>query len=1224
MAGRPPLPLRALRAAIVFALITSVVASGCGEYDPADEGSPSTRIGSTKAALEGPPVPVGPFLNGALPTRTPRDLSTTTWQVIDAFPALSFNQTLVIEPNPSNDRIYVGSRDGNIFSFENMPNVNSAEPFLDLRDRTAVVWDGGFLGLVFHPEFGVPGSPFRNYVYVYYSSHCPLDAARDAVDLSRCYTNYPMGSTGGFFNTYLRLSRFEVPDGELAADPASERVMINLRLYNGSHRGGGMVFDDDGYLIVTIGDQFRYVTAQDIANNLEGGVMRLAVDITDNGDGSWSCPPGSHQPVRTVDTAIADGAPMNITDEVSGLDYCIPDDNPWVDPTGSVFGEYCSLGHRNPHRLAKDFVTGRMWSGEVGESSREEINIIACGNNYGWPFREGLIAGPRAQPSSYIGTLTDPVIDFTRTEANAIIGGYVYRGSKFPELYGKYLVGDYVTSNLWAVTLDENTQTVTKKFLTTFTPGGLATWGQDNDGEVYLGDVYGTNSLYTLDRIGEPIPDPPALLSQTGAFQDLATLEPSAFWVPYGLNQPFWSDSALKWRWIALPNDGNRDSAAEQIGYSAMGNWTYPTGTVLMKHFELAVDENDPSITIPLETRLLAKGDDGAWYGVTYRWRTDQSDADLLTRGESGDYTIQLKDGGTYDQSWYFPSRDDCTRCHIPAAGGALGPRSHQLNGDLTYPSTGLSGNQLITWNQLGMFSPPLDEAAVPGLLRSVSYNDVTAPLEDRARSWLDSNCSSCHRPGGANAGFDARLTTPFENQGLVFGGVRDDLGYPGMTILTPGDPTLSAIYQRSAAVGPVAMPPLAKALVETPAVDILGEWILRVDPSVGQNGVVYDYYETAALSALPNFGTLTPKATGTSSGFDIGVRQRNDDFAFRFHSLLYVDTSGSYTFFTSSDDGSRLYVDGALIVDNDGLHAAQERSGTINVNQGYHTIEVTMFERGGSESLVVNWQGPDTGGLKEPIGAGRLFLQEPSANNDPPSLTDPVSFEDRVGTSVSRTLQGTDPNGDLLYFDAAGLPNGLSIDHTTGEISGSVSTDALGTHIVTASASDANEVSVVSFPWAIIQGGSGAYCGDGNLDAGEACDDGNFINGDGCTTGCVIEFCGDGVVNNNGAEACDPPGTALCDGFCMFRISLCGDGFLTPPEQCEDGNVLDGDGCSAACMLEQSATCGDGVVDAGEQCDDGNLADGDGCASDCSYENGADLTQVGTIIARITTPIGG
>ena len=210
---------------------------------------------------------------------------------------------MVISSNPTDDRLYVGSRNGLIVSFDNQPSAGATETFLDLRDRVAVVWDGGFLGLVFHPDFGDPGSPYNKTFYVYYSSHCPLGTSGDAPDLEACDNGYPRTSTEGFFGTYLRLSRFEVFEDAIVGDPSTEQVLINIRLYNDSHRGGGMTFRDDGYLYVTIGDQFRFDTAQDVVDTLEGGSVRLAVDVTDNGDGTWICPPGSHQPRRTLDTS---------------------------------------------------------------------------------------------------------------------------------------------------------------------------------------------------------------------------------------------------------------------------------------------------------------------------------------------------------------------------------------------------------------------------------------------------------------------------------------------------------------------------------------------------------------------------------------------------------------------------------------------------------------------------------------------------------------------------------------------------------------------------------------------------------------------------------------------------------------------------------------------------------------------------------------------------------
>ena len=193
-----------------------------------------------------------------------------------------------------------------------------------------------------------------------------------------------------------------------------------------------MDFGNDGFLYLAIGDQGRRVTAQDIVSNFEGGVIRIDVDQK---GGNISHPPRRKMGVHT-----------GFSDEFTGVGYYIPNDNPWLDENNGVFEEFVHNGHRNPHRMTKDRATGDFWIGEVGAGSREEINKITNGYNGGWPIYEGNLerqftaCGSNNLPLG-VGTYNPPVIDFLRTEANAIIGGYVYRGSKFPSLYGKYICG---------------------------------------------------------------------------------------------------------------------------------------------------------------------------------------------------------------------------------------------------------------------------------------------------------------------------------------------------------------------------------------------------------------------------------------------------------------------------------------------------------------------------------------------------------------------------------------------------------------------------------------------------------------------------------------------------------------------------------------------------------------------------------------------------------------
>ena len=122
--------------------------------------------------------------------------------------------------------------------------------------------------------------------------------------------------------------------------------------------------------------------------------------------------------------------------------------------------------------------------------------------------------------------------------------------------------------------------------------------------------------------------------------------------------------------------------------------------------------------------------------------------------------------------------------------------------------------------------------------------------------------------------------------------------------------------------------------------------------------GLRYQYYEDH-LSGSPDFEKLTPKASGTVEKFDISARKREQSFGFRFSGSIHVPRPGRYTFFTTSDDGSQLFIDGKLVVDNNGDHAPEQRRGNIELTEGAHGIVVTFFNNGGGHELKVEWRGP-------------------------------------------------------------------------------------------------------------------------------------------------------------------------------------------------------------------------------------------------------------------------
>jgi len=147
-------------------------------------------------------------------------------------------------------------------------------------------------------------------------------------------------------------------------------------------------------------------------------------------------------------------------------------------------------------------------------------------------------------------------------------------------------------------------------------------------------------------------------------------------------------------------------------------------------------------------------------------------------------------------------------------------------------------------------------------------------------------------------------------------------------------------------------------------------------NPPPTSAGLNYEYFEILNLSQLPDFDTLTPIAAGTTANFDLGIRQRDDDFAVRFTGYLSIPTAGNYTFYTESDDGSALYLNDTLVVQNDGIHAPQESAGSIDLIEGLHPITVLFFENEGGELLNVSMEGP---GLTKQAIADDQLLGEPS-----------------------------------------------------------------------------------------------------------------------------------------------------------------------------------------------------------------------------------------------------
>ncbi|CAF3404204.1 unnamed protein product, partial [Rotaria sp. Silwood2] len=187
---------------------------------------------------------------------------------------------------------------------------------------------------------------------------------------------------------------------------------------------------------------------------------------------------------------------IDVNTTSGSLNYSIPTSNPFYGNTSGYREEIFAYGLRNPWKISQDPVSSKIWVGDVGNNIAEEVDIIESGINYGWKTMEGFEC---FSPSTGCDTtgLRKPVLAYLHTEGvgSSVVGGYVYRGSKFPALFGKYIFGDFVSGNIWSLNYDGiNAGT---KTLLTDANFSLSTFGVDKNNELYICN-YTSGKIYQL------------------------------------------------------------------------------------------------------------------------------------------------------------------------------------------------------------------------------------------------------------------------------------------------------------------------------------------------------------------------------------------------------------------------------------------------------------------------------------------------------------------------------------------------------------------------------------------------------------------------------------------------------------------------------------------------------------------------------------------------------
>jgi len=244
------------------------------------------------------------------------------------------------------------------------------------------------------------------------------------------------------------------------ADPASRRQILSVQQPFSNHNGGDLAFGPDGYLYIGLGD-----------------------------GGSEGDPQGNGQRLSTLLAKM-----LRIAPRTAG-GYSVPRDNPFVGGSG-VRPEIWAYGLRNPWRYSFDRQTGDLWIGDVGQNAWEEIDFQHAGTkggqNYGW----SLVEGDHRYKGSAPRGAVPPIYEYPHTDSVcAVIGGYVYRGTKIPALRGAYLFGDDCAPPIMAL-VQVNGRVVQRRTFP-ISVESLSSLGQDQHGELYALSLAGP--VYRLD-----------------------------------------------------------------------------------------------------------------------------------------------------------------------------------------------------------------------------------------------------------------------------------------------------------------------------------------------------------------------------------------------------------------------------------------------------------------------------------------------------------------------------------------------------------------------------------------------------------------------------------------------------------------------------------------------------------------------------------------------------
>ena len=657
-------------------------------------------------------------------------------------------------------------------------------------------------------------------------------------------------------------------------------------------------------------------------------------------------------------------------------DGSIPTDNPFYNTATGANRAIWALGLRNPFKAAIQPTTGKVFINDVGGNSWEEIDEAVAGKNYGWPGIEGARSG-QTPPTNY----QDPFYAYDHSQGCSITAGTFYNPTtaQFPSSYtGKYFFADYCDGYL--KTLDPSS-------------GAVADFASDINRPVDLA-VGPDGSLYYLARGGlggGSVEDNTSSsngelwrVEYTNSTLPTISAQPANRTVSVGGTTSFTvgaSGSSLFYQW---QKNGTNISGATSPTYTINNAQSFNAGRyrVLVSNSAGSVTSNEATLTVSLNQPSVAditSPSDGSLYRAGDAVSFSGSDSD----GEDGPLPASA-------YSWEVVFHHD-THTH---PGPSVSVASDGQSGSFEIPTEGETSANV--WYRLfltvtdsqgasGKDSIDIDPRVVTvSLASSPAGLQLTLDGQPRTTPYSQPFVS------GMLLSLSAPSAQTLEGTSYSFSNWSGGLGSGGSFTVPDNNITYTANFQAP----------------RNPD-----------NPNNTVAGLDYEYYE-GTWNNLPDFGSLTSAQAGTVANIDLGPRNRDDDFGFQFRGYVDVPADGVYTFYTSSDDGSKLFIGNTLVVDNDGLHSSGEQSGAINLKAGKHAITVDFFEQTGDQVLNVSYQGPNIS--KQLVPATAWFRYDDS-NNSTVTLLLEAEEAESSGLQTSAIHTGYFGTGFADYLHSTG-----------------------------------------------------------------------------------------------------------------------------------------------------------------------------------------------------------